>query len=58
MYTRVHDEGLQISLRVTVISDFRAFMPCITVVAYRVLQVFHYHSIYIFLVDIVIIRDH
>ena len=25
---------------------FPAFMPCTTMVAYRVLQVFHYHSIY------------
>ena len=39
-------------------SGLPAFMPCTTVVAYRVLQVFHYHTIYISLVDIVIIRDH
>ena len=37
---------IQISLRVHL--SFPAFMPCTTVVAYRVLQVFHYHSIYIF----------
>ena len=39
-------------------SGLPAFMPCTTVVAYRVLQVFHYHTIYISLVDVVIIRDH